>query len=771
MGYKLVIAEKDVLAKDIASALIGKGAPLPARGAGWCVCAASGHLLELVEPEEYDPRLAQAGDWGIEDLPIRYDDWRKDVKLERVQDSSGKWTRVRSEFAEKRLNQIGKLLEGADEVYHAGDPDDAGQVIVDEILEHFGWDGPVWRVYVNDSIAKNILRAFDEKVDNASARCRGAYNAEYAREMADFTFGINESRLISRRLHAGNLALGRVKTPTLGLVVERDEAIAAHKSRAFWTLEGTGSVGGVERKLSFAPPKDLLEDGKRCFDEAALEEAKVKIAASLPLRAEARTRRELKEPPLPYNITTLETDMSKRFGYSVELTLDVTQRLRTVHKAITYNRTDSSYLKTEHWQEAERVLGVACSNIGLDVPLDFSLRSKAFDDSKVPDHHGIIPTEQDADTSKMVEEERNVYRAIVERYAAQFLPPAAYDALEVTAPVAGGELKHRSRRLADAGWLRYFGDGKKDAGDAGFSPMPDGPCEIASAALEVKEGKTSPPKPYTPGTLVADMASISKYCTDPEVKRVLKLKDASRVGDSGSIGTSATRPEAIASLKEMGLIEEKGGKIRSTELGRGIWHIVPNDIRRADLTAKWWLIQEDVRAGKADRNAVAKSVCAQFLKHRETAYVGVSLPAGIASRGATIVGKCPRCGQPVKLGEKSAACTSNRYRKLEDGSFARTGGCGWRMARCVGAAPGKKLTQKQVAALLAGKGEKVTGIPTKSGKTACATASLPRDDGDGAMCRPELSWESQGARARPAQSPGHEHARQSRRAPRRNGNA
>ena len=747
MGYKLVIAEKDVLAKDIASALIGKSASLPARGKGWCVCAASGHLLELVEPEAYDPRLAQAGKWDITDLPIRFDDWKKDVKLERVKDASGKYVRVPSEFAEKRLAQIGKLLEDADEVYHAGDPDDAGQVIVDEILERFGWDGPVWRVYVNDSIAKNILRAFDEKVDNASERCRGAYNAEYAREMADFTFGINESRLISRRLHAGNLSLGRVKTPTLGLVVERDEAIAAHRSRAFWTLEGTGLVVGAERKLAFSPPRELLEDGKRCFERDALEEARSEIERDLPLAAEASTRRELKEPPLPYNITTLETDMSKRFGYSVERTLEISQSLRTVHKAITYNRTDSSYLKTGHWQEAERVLGVACANIGFSAPLDFSLRSKAFDDSKVPDHHGIIPTEADVDVSRMAEEERNVYRAIVERYAAQFLPPAEYDVLEVCAPVAGGTLKHKARRLVSGGWLDYLGspDGKKLADGGDLPPMPDGPCEIASAELDVKEGKTSPPKPYTPGTLVADMASIAKYCTDPEVKRILKLKDASRVGDSGSIGTSATRPDAIASLKEMKLIEERDGKVRSTKLGREVWHIVPNDIRRADLTAKWWLIQEDVRAGKIDRNDVAKSVCEQFMKHRDTAYIGVPIPEALASKGATIVGKCPRCGSPVKLTRSLLTCTSNIYAEREGGKLARTGGCGWCVWASVGAKPGKKLTERQAASILSGKATRVDGIPTKNGKSAAAV-SLGPDEGGDAPQRLSIKWPSAGKR-------------------------
>ena len=747
MGYRLVIAEKDVLARDIARALIdpdpGPGCKLPARGSGWAVCAASGHLLELVEPGAYDERLGQRGSWQVEDLPIRFDDWKKDVKPAREAGPDGR--RGPDEFAVRKLAVIEGLLEGADEVYHAGDPDDAGQVIVDEILERFGWSGPVWRVYVNDSIAKNIRRAFDEKVDNSCARCRGAHNAEYAREMADFTFGINESRLLARKLKAGRLTLGRVQTPTLGLVVDRDLAIEGHVKRKYWEVEATCEVAGADAALGFklAMGKEHLEDGKRCFDKPYAEQCAAAVGAASPLSGQAKTTRKKRPAPLPYNITQLETDMSRRHGYSVEDTLAITQRLRTEHKAITYNRTDSSYLKTEHWEEAPDVLGRAMENLGVSWPLDFKLKSKAFDDSKVVDHHGIIPTEAAVDTSKMTEQERNVYAAVVERYAAQFMPPEEFDVVEITCPVAGaGVLKHSHKVPVSPGWTEYLKPARDDEDEQRVgAPVPDGPVAVKVGRSAAAEHETAPPKPYTPGTLVADMASISKYCTDPEVRRILKEKDAERIGDSGGIGTSATRPAAIAALKKRGYIEEKGGKVRSTPLGRAVWKIVPDDIKGADMTARWWLLQEEVRAGRADRNSVARAVCEEFSRHRDTAYEGVTLPPELSGRpAAVIVGKCPRCGEPVKLGDKSAMCTSNKYKKLEDGGFVRTGGCGWRMARRVGAAPGKKLTEKQVAALLSGKKVKVTGIPTKSGKKAEATATLPADDGADMMCRPELAW-------------------------------
>ena len=748
MGYKLVIAEKDVLARDIARALIepdpGASCKLPARGSGWCICAASGHLLSLVEPGAYDARLAQRGEWTVDDLPIAFDDWKKDVKPARERGADGR--PVPDEFASRKLELVESLLDDADEVYHAGDPDDAGQVIVDEILERFGYTGPVWRVYVNDSIAKNIRRAFEEKVDNASPRCRGSHDSEYAREMADFAFGISESRLLARKLRVGGLTLGRVQTPTLGLVVDRDAAIEAHEKRKYWVVEAIGTdAGGRALDFKLAMGKEHLEDGNHCFDKAYAEQCADAVRAASPLYGKVDVKRKTRRAPLPYDITQLETDMSRRHSYSVEDTLAITQRLRTEYKAITYNRTDSSYLKEEHWAEAEAVLGRACKNASIGWPLDFSLKSPAFDDSKVIDHHGIIPTETDVDVSRMSEQERNVYTAIVERYAAQFLPVEEYDQVTVELPVEGaGTLKHSHRVTVAPGWTEYLSPEMKDGEDAEGEPMAPGSTKVAIDECEAAEHETAPPKPYTPGTLVADMASISKYCRDPEVRRILKEKDADRVGDSGGIGTSATRPAAIAALKKRGYIVEKKGKVRSTPLGRAIWKIVPADIKSADMTARWWLKQEEVRAGAADRNSVMHMVCEEFRRHRDTAYADMELPPELrSSRGgkppAKLIGKCPRCGAPVKLGEKAMICSSNRYKK-EGESFSRVEGCGWRCSRTVGAKPGKKLTDRQCEAILAGKKAKVTGIPTKAGKKAEAAAFLPKDDGEDKMCRPGLEW-------------------------------
>ena len=231
---KLVIAEKPMLARDIARAITGEkmseNARLPISGNGYTVCACAGHLLELVEPDAIDPKWGKP--WNLEALPIKVHDWPKEP----------------TEDKQSLVDEIAGLLETCDSVIAAGDPDDEGQLIVDELLDYLGYAGKVERVYVNDNIEKNIVKAFDKLVPNDS--CRGAGNAAYARQMADMCFGVNETRLATKRLD-GLFTVGRVQTPTLGLVVKRDEAIAHHVTRKFYELFASGdSDVAVDRRIA-----------------------------------------------------------------------------------------------------------------------------------------------------------------------------------------------------------------------------------------------------------------------------------------------------------------------------------------------------------------------------------------------------------------------------------------------------------------------------------------------------------------------------------------
>ena len=632
---KLVIAEKPMLARDIARAICGKevseSARLPISGNGYTVIACAGHLLELVEPDAVNPAWGKP--WSLDVLPIQIDDWAKEP----------------TEDKKDLVERIDSLLPEAECVINAGDPDDEGQLIVDEVLDYLGYEGEVLRVYVNDNIEKNIVKAFEHLVPNE--QCRPAGDAAYARQMADKCFGVNETRLATKRL-GGLFSVGRVQTPTLGLVVNRDEAIENHVTRKYYELTATGGCADASGApvFKFKPDKDMLAGEKHVFDRDVLDAVKAKLDGS-GMSFSTVISKKVENPPLPYNLTVLLSDMSRRYGFSASKTQQITQDLRDKYKAITYNRSDSQYLKEEHFAQAPVVLAQAMENVGATWPLDYSIHSKAFNEKNVTAHHGIIPQ-------------------------------------EVSAWIDEGD--HRLERIECA----------------------------------VTEKETAPPKPYTEGTLIADMASIAKYVTDPEVKAILKQKDDGKKGEHGGIGTTATRASIIEKLKERGYLEDVKGKIRSTDKARAFYHLLPPEIRGADVTARWWLIQQDIADGKADVNDLQRSVIEVFNGHRETAYVGASI-----APKATVVGKCPLCGADVvqrkaKSGKPFYTCSSNKSEKQEDGTWKQVAGCGFKLLGWCG----KTFTPKQVASLLEGKAVPLKGCKSKTtGKTFDCKAKLKKD--------------------------------------------
>lgn len=730
---KLVIAEKPMLARDIARAMVDSSVSektrLPISGKGLTVCACAGHMLELVEPAELDAKWGKP--WNEAVLPIAPKPWPK-------KPAKGK---------EEAVKKIGQLLETCDSVIHAGDPDDEGQLIVDELLDYFGYKGKVERVYINDSIDKNIRRSFEQLRDNAE--CRGAGKAAAARQYADKSFGVSESRLATLRCHAPSmLTVGRVQTPTLGLVVARDAAIEKHVKLLHYGASCPVVVDSTEHVFKWVPNEDAKEDGKHVLDKSlALAALAAFEGGEYSFDAEVSEKREA--APLPYNLTALQADMNKRYGLAPAKTLEVTQALRDKYKAITYNRSDSQYLKEEHFEAAAEVLAVAQENLGVHWKLDYTIKSKAFNEAKVSAHHGIIPQESSFDVSKLTADEMRVYSAVVERFAMQFTPIKRTAVCAASIPLEKhGVFRCVETQVTDPGWTTMF---PAHAGDDDSSD--EEPCTTAwlgagshrGRALtgKVSEKETKPPAPYTEGTLIKDMSSISKYVTDPDVKRVLKEKDDGKAGENGGIGTTATRAEIIEKLKKIGYLECVKGKIRSTKLGRAFYALLPDEIKTADVTARWWLIQEDVAAGKRDVYAVMDDVCSVFEAHRESAYKGADLRA--ANR--TVVGKCPRCGADVvDKGPKykSVTCSTNNWVQDDNDNYYLESGCGFQMWK---SAFSKKLTPKQMGDLLA-KGRTsspVKGLKAKSGKTFEAYLIL-----DPASCKYKVEFPERKPASKPA---------------------
>lgn len=622
---KLVIAEKPILARDIARAICGikvsETASLPITGNGYTVVAAAGHLLELCAPD--DIKTEWSTPWNVDVLPIYIPVWPKKV-------IKGK---------EKLVANIKVLLGRCDSVINAGDPDDEGQLIVDEILDYLGYNGYVERVYVNDNIEKNIVKAFENLVPND--KCRAAGDAALARSIADYCFGVNETRLASIKCNK-KVSVGRVQTPTLGLVVNRDLNIINHKTQKYYESEAVVKTDNFKANFKFKPSKDILQEEKHLYTKDIPNRLSDYIQGK-EIEFKTSIGRESNYAPLPYNLTKLISDMSKKYGYSATQIQDTTQALRDKYKAITYNRTDCQYLKEEHFSAAAKVLDIAMTNIGVSWQLDYTIKSKAFNDKNVTAHHGIIPQEIKVDISKLSEIEKNIYTSIVKRYAMQFLPTEIAEVSTSVFSTEYGEFECKCRKVLDKGWKNIFSEDKEDSDVNNDLWIEDGNHKGTVSEVIIEEKETSAPKPYTEGTLIADMSSIAKYVTDQNIKEILKRKDNGKKGENGSIGTTATRSSIIESLKSKGFLKTEKGKIRSTALGREFYNILPDEIKKADTTALWWLMQEDIAEGRKEINAIQDSVVKVFNAHKEDAYTN----ANLKDVDINVIGKCPLCGSAV----------------------------------------------------------------------------------------------------------------------------
>ena len=623
---QLIIAEKPELGRDIAHALLPRSSETKGvisdgnLSVIWCY----GHMLQLKDPAEYDSKYQNKKDESI--LPIYFKNWEHVISKDKVE----------------RTKQIGALIKQADVVIHAGDPDDEGQLLIDELLAYFNYHGQVKRLIVNDNLAENIIKAYKQLEDNQKFINDG--KAAYARQMTDACFGFSHSRLASIRLGTF-LTVGRVQSAVLGMVVNRDEAIKNHVKQKYYTLDIIFNINGTDAKFTY---KKNDKENPHVSDKTDLENI-VNALKGKEILLQFKESDSYTAPPLPYNLTKLQADMNTKYGYSLDETLDITQTLRDSYKAITYNRSDSQYLKEEHYQEAPQTLATAMFNLNMNLPLDYSIHSKCFNDKNVTAHHGIIPQNKHVDVSRMKEKEKNVYKAIVERYAMQFLPPVKSH--QSTSKIQGrsSDFNYKESFIVDEGYKKYFKDSNEKK-DEIISIIKEGTYKEKISDYKIDEKETKPLKYYTPASLVQDMSAAAKYVKDEKRKAALKKKDEGKKGENGSIGTSATRAAIVNTLISRKYLAMNGKKIVSTELGQKFYHALPHDIASPDVTADWYLLQEEIREGKRDVNDLMKYVVFQFKKLQETAYKNSSSNLGDLANKKVILGVCPVCYQNILLG-------------------------------------------------------------------------------------------------------------------------
>ena len=677
---KLIIAEKPELGRAIAQALhLNNPEHNGVIASGdYTVIWAYGHLMNLKQPEQYDDKYAT---WNLSDLPIYFTPWQL----------------VPSKGKETRLQQIKSLIEKADQIIHAGDPDDEGQFLIDEILEYSHNTKPVYRVLVNDNTPSEIQKNFRQPRPNEEFISIG--KAAYARAVSDLIVGVNYSRFFGLSLKVKGLSVGRVQTPTLGLVVNRDYQIEHHVQQNYYELLANMQVEDDSFELEFKPNSELTGEEKYITDKSVLE----KVQDSLLSKGIATVieKKAMSKPPLPFNLVKLQAYMNQKYNISIGRTLEITQILRDTYKAITYNRSDCQYLKEEHYSAAPRIISKVLERIQLNIPVDYSIKSDCFNDENVTAHHAIIPTDSDFDIDSLPGDVRLVYMEIAKRYIIQFLSPVKMIITKITEPMVGGALEAESTKVIEEGFSKYYQIQERK--QSNLSNLAAGTYTRKLIDSQIQEKKTVPPKRYTQASLVLDMTSISKYVDDPKIKQTLKDKDKGKKGENGSIGTPATRDKIIDTLIKRGYIEDNGKNLISTQLGRDFYNLLPDDVKKADMTALWWTIQEDIKEGKASAEDMCKSVLENFKRNMEKDYSSVSIVQQADREG---IGYCPVCGKPVYENKKAYSCSGYR----EGCKFSL-----WKENKFFSAF-GKKLTKANAKGLLSIKHRcLVTGIKKKNG--------------------------------------------------------
>lgn len=573
---KLYIAEKPSLGRAIAAVLPGpqkKEEGLIRCGSdqvvSWCI----GHLLEQVEPDTYNPAFKQ---WRLEHLPILPDEWQLKPR----------------KGVSKQLSVLRKLVKSADQIIHAGDPDREGQLLVDEVIEFLkvpaSKKSQVQRLLISDLNPDAVRRALQRLKSNREFVPLSV--SALARSRADWLFGINMTRALTVKGRSagynGVLSVGRVQTPVLGLVVQRDAEIDAFVPKPFYEVDAHLLTESGERFKARWQPSEACarfqdEEG-RVLSKALAENVVARITGQPGKLLSDERKTGQQAVPLPYNLSALQIDCAKRFGLNAQQVLDAAQALYEKHNLITYPRSDCRYLPAEHFAEGAKVTqAVARTQPDLSAFVqnaDLSLKSKAWNDKKVEAHHAIIPTSKAASAERLSRAELQVYSQIARQYLIQFYPPCRYADRRVEVEIAGGLFVAKVRQILDPGWKALLGKEAEDEAEGQLPVLkPDEPLHCERG--ELLEKMTQPPKAFTDASLLAAMTGIARFVQDAELRKVLRETDG--------LGTEATRAGIIELLFRRGFLQRQGKQIHATAAGKALIAALPDDLSRPDMTAHW----------------------------------------------------------------------------------------------------------------------------------------------------------------------------------------
>lgn len=574
----LVIAEKPSVARDIARVLGANqknGGVL--EGKKYVVTWALGHLITLADPEEYDKKYEK---WEMSTLPMM----PKDMKLVVIRQTGKQFSVVKTQLFRKDI----------EEIIIATDAGREGELVARWILEKAGCHKPIKRLWISSVTDKAIKEGFANLKDGHAYD--NLYRAAVARAEADWLVGMNGTRALTCKYNA-QLSCGRVQTPTLAMIARREEEIRQFTPKEYYGV----SVETQDVKWTW---RDEKTKSFRTFSREKAEEIRRKTeTASLEVtRIEEKTKKSM--APGLYDLTTLQREANQKYGFSAKETLNIMQRLYENHKVLTYPRTDSRYIGKDivpTMRERLKACGIGPYRklAGALMNKPVQANSSFVDDKKVSDHHAIIPTEQFVQLDHMTNEERKIYDMVVRRFLAVLYPPFEYQQVTMEAKAAGETFAASGKVVKSQGWKEVYEGGDQEESEEDEEKLKDQrlpkmqtgqKLKVLRAALNT--GKTKPPARFTEATLLAAMENPVKFMETRD-KEAVKT-----IGETGGLGTVATRADIIEKLFHSFMMEKKGNEIHITSKAKQLLELVPEDLKKPELTADWEMKLSQIAKGR-----------------------------------------------------------------------------------------------------------------------------------------------------------------------------
>ncbi len=610
----IVLAEKPSVGRELARVLGCKK-----RGDGfiegdkYIVTWALGHLVTLADPEAYDERYKK---WSMDYLPML----PKKMKLMIIKNTSKQYRAVSALTKRKDVSEL----------IIATDSGREGELVARWILTKCGWKGPTKRLWISSQTDKAIKEGFAALKD--AVHYDNLYKSAASRAQADWIVGLNISRGLTCRYNT-SLSAGRVQTPTLAMIVEREKAINSFKPKDYYT---------VHAKTSAFTALYKNKDGiARMFDKAEADKIAGAIGGKKGVISSLSSTKKETAPPAAYDLTELQRDANKKYGYSAKETLSAMQNLYEYHKVLTYPRTDSRYITEDVADTIPERLRALFMTPFADMAKELAkakIQSKYIvNAAKVTDHHAIIPTEQRPNFAEMSAKERNVYDLVVRRFLAVLMPPFKYEETKLVFTCEGYDFHAKGKVPLDAGWKKAYGtivddeeEGDEDEKSQSLPAMKKGDAFTVTGA-KLTASKTKPPARYTEATLLSAMEHPT--VEDRKLNKILT--------ETSGLGTPATRADIIEKLFSAFYVERKAKEIWPTRKGIQLIEIVPDDLKSAVMTAKWEEQLTKISKGEAD----SKKFIAEMEEYTKGLISAVKASTHKYTHENATKEHCPECGE------------------------------------------------------------------------------------------------------------------------------